>query len=275
VDQGARAAIDRVLDLLVDRPGDAVLALGAGDWPLLTQLRQRGVTVEQVDGDWPAVQLSRRYEVVLVHPRLGAPAERRDAVLHCAVRHAGPGSLLVTAFADGAWDDPGRPGTGGAVERFELTEVDRADLDGAVLLVHRRTDRFTVHDLLAAARASVDRLTPAELADRLGGPRPPTVVDTRTHTDRARFGTIPVAVHLPRTVLEWHLDPSNGYRHPQVRSLDQPLVVVCNGGYSSTLAAANLVVLGFTEVADLIGGHHAWAAAGLPVVEADHSHLGR
>lgn len=46
--------------------------------------------------------------------------------------------------------------------------------------------------------------------------------------------------HVPRTVLEWHLDPANGYRHPAVTSLDQPLVLVCNRGYSSSLAAGHL-----------------------------------
>ncbi len=84
---------------------------------------------------------------------------------------------------------------------------------------------------------------------------------------------IPGAVHVPRTVVEWHLDPANGYRHPDVESFDQPLVLVCNGGYSSSLAAASLLDLGFTDVADLVGGHRAWVAAGLPVVAPDHSHL--
>ncbi len=80
-------------------------------------------------------------------------------------------------------------------------------------------------------------------------------------------------MHVPRTVVEWHLDPANGYRHPAVDSFDQPLVLVCNGGYSSSLAAASLLDLGFTDVADLVGGHRAWVAAGLPVVAPDHSHL--
>ena len=71
----------------------------------------------------------------------------------------------------------------------------------------------------------------------------------------------------------WHLDPANGYRHPSVSSFDQPLVVVCNGGYSSALAAASLLDLGFVDVADLVGGMRAWTGAGHPVVAADHSHL--
>jgi rhodanese-related sulfurtransferase len=78
---------------------------------------------------------------------------------------------------------------------------------------------------------------------------------------------------VPRTVVEWHLDPANGYRHPAVRSFDQPIVVVCNDGYSSSLSAANLVRIGFTSVADMIGGMTAWSAAGLPTVAPIDTHV--
>ena len=64
-----------------------------------------------------------------------------------------------------------------------------------------------------------------------------------------------------------------GYLHPAMHSFEQPLVLVCNGGYSSSLAAANLVRLGFTNVADLIGGHTGWAAEGLSVERPHHSYL--
>ena len=143
----------------------------------------------------------------------------------------------------------------------------------ATLSLYRRGDRTTVHDLLFEARATIARVSPARLAERMRMADGTLVVDTRTHLDRERFGVIPGAVHVPRTVVEWHLDPANGYLHPAVRSFDQPLVLVCNAGYSSSLAAANLVRLGFSNVADLIGGHTAWAAAGLPVARPDHSHL--
>ena len=123
------------------------------------------------------------------------------------------------------------------------------------------------------ARSRLTRTTADELAVRLRTPDAPVVVDTRTATDRLRFGVIAGSIHVPRTVVEWHLDPANGYRHPAVSSFDQPLVIVCNGGYSSALAAASLLDLGFVDVADLIGGMRAWIGAGHPVVAADHSHL--
>ncbi len=81
------------------------------------------------------------------------------------------------------------------------------------------------------------------------------------------------SIHVPRTTLEWACDPTNGYRHPAIVSHDQSLVIVCNGGYSSSLAASNLALLGFNAVADLIGGHQAWVRAGYEVVRPDHSSL--
>lgn len=191
-------------------------------------------------------------------------------VLHCAVQHLLPqGHLAVRhraaapALLDGFRSDDL------AIVSTESIGAGNRD----VLSVFRRSERTTIHDLLYEARATIRRVSPTELQKRLATDRPPLVVDTRTHTDRTRFQVIPGSVHIPRTVLEWHLDPANGYLHPAMRSFDQPLVVVCNGGYSSSLAAANLVRLGFTDVADLIGGHTAWAAAGLPVEPPDHSHL--
>ena len=142
-----------------------------------------------------------------------------------------------------------------------------------VVWIDRRTIRVAALEACRQARSKICRIDARDLFERLCGDHPPTVVDTRTNTDRERFGVIRGAVHVPRTVLEWHLDPSSGYRHPAVTSTDQSLVVVCNGGYSSSLAAANLMLLGFTRVSDLVGGHQAWRAAGLPVECPDHSSL--
>ncbi len=189
------------------------------------------------------------------------PPERRRAVFHYAVQHLLPGALLMHADA---------PGLDELAQDFDLEPVDAR--------VWRRTTRTTIHDLVHEARASIRRVGPTELAERLvdagpAGARRPLVIDTRTATDRVRFGVIAGSIHAPRTVLEWHLDPANGYRHAAKPGFDDPIVVVCNGGYSSSLAAANLARLGFTDVADLVGGVHAWRAAGLPVVAPDHSHL--
>ena len=133
--------------------------------------------------------------------------------------------------------------------------------------------RTTVDELLAEARLGLRRFTPAELATAMesgaepGPDGPPLVIDIRDRDDRERTGMIAGSVSIPLLVLEWRCDPSSGHSHPAVRSLDQPVVTVCNEGYTSSFAAASLRRLGFTRAADLEGGVEGWAAAGLPMTE--------
>jgi rhodanese-related sulfurtransferase len=125
--------------------------------------------------------------------------------------------------------------------------------------------RQTIDELLRRARSRLDRLEPEEAlaAQRAGA----LLIDTRGDDDRRREGVIPGALHVPRTVLEWRVDPAAGsdYRNPHVQGLDQKLVVVCAHGYSSSLAAATLQDLGFLDATDVVGGFEAWRACGLPV----------
>jgi rhodanese-related sulfurtransferase len=218
-----------------------------------------------------ALQLDTRFDLVWLtvpQPRVGSSADPR-ALVHAAVQHMVPGGVLIIEPDPRGADDVA---FSALCAEFDLID-DSANAIDHTLLSFRRTERFTVHDLVFEARSTIRRVSTTELRCRLESTDPPVVIDTRTQTDRRRFGVIDGSIHAPRTVLEWHVDPSNGYRHPAMRSFDQPIVVICNGGYSSSLAAANLVRLGFTDVADLIGGVHAWRAAGLPVATPDHSHL--
>ena len=253
-----------VFDPLLDRLGvmssSPVLVLGDGRWTVTEQMRRRGASTETVGGDWPSIQLPRRFGLAIVEPRSDSDVV---AAVHCAVQHLEPGGCVLLA--------PGPDDSLAA--RFDLVPVAEALPDGVRIVLVRRTDRRTIHDVVFEARTRIARTTADELAARLHSSDPPIVVDTRTATDRHRFGVIAGSVHVPRTVVEWHLDPANGYRHPSVSSFDQPLVVVCNGGYSSALAAASLLDVGFVDVADLVGGMRAWIGAGHPVVAADHSHL--
>jgi rhodanese-related sulfurtransferase len=123
--------------------------------------------------------------------------------------------------------------------------------------------RRTVHDLLDAARARYGRLTPAAAFDavRAGA----ILVDTRDGDQRRRDGLIPGALVIDRTVLEWRVDPESGAPHPAIGGLDAPLILLCDQGYSSSLAVASLLDLGATAVTDVVGGFRAWRAAGLPV----------
>jgi rhodanese-related sulfurtransferase len=124
-------------------------------------------------------------------------------------------------------------------------------------------ERQTIDGLVAAARGRIDRHTP-EAAYRAMTDGA-LLVDTRCGDDRRATGMIPGSVHVPLSVLFWRLDPSSGYDDPALSNLSRPVVLVCAHGYSSSLAAATLVELGFASVGDVIGGFEAWSAAGLPV----------
>ncbi len=124
--------------------------------------------------------------------------------------------------------------------------------------------RLTINDTLDEARQGLARLTPAEAAAAQAAGA--LIIDTRTPTDREREGVIPGPIHFARTVLEWQVDPASGYGDPAITGLDQHLIIVCNEGYASSLAAATLQRLGFRRATDMIGGFRAWRAAGLPIL---------
>jgi rhodanese-related sulfurtransferase len=67
-------------------------------------------------------------------------------------------------------------------------------------------------------------------------------------------------------VLEWRLDPASDHRVPQATGYDVQPVILCSEGYTSSLAAAALLDLGLHRASDVVGGFHAWRAAGLPTV---------
>ncbi|WP_416960199.1 rhodanese-like domain-containing protein [Streptomyces sp. Agncl-13] len=91
------------------------------------------------------------------------------------------------------------------------------------------------------------------------------LVDIRYAALRDRDGLIPGALVVERNELEWRLDPRGSHRAPEATGHDLRVVVICNEGYASTLAAASLHRLGLHRATDLVGGFQAWKAAGLPV----------
>ena len=126
--------------------------------------------------------------------------------------------------------------------------------------------RTTIDELLARARAGLERLEPegALEAQRNGA----LLVDVRSDGERASHGVIPGSLHIPRTVLEWRLDPGSPHRNTDACDLQRHVVVVCADGYSSSLAAATLQELGYRRATDLVGGFNAWKSRGLPVAPA-------
>jgi rhodanese-related sulfurtransferase len=113
----------------------------------------------------------------------------------------------------------------------------------------------TIDEILAAARARFDRVEPADLAGELAAGA--VVVDIRPVEQRTRDGELDGAIVIDRNVLEWRLDPSSEHRIPEITGYDVRVVIVCNEGYQSSLAAATLHDIGLRRATDLIGGYQA------------------
>jgi rhodanese-related sulfurtransferase len=124
-------------------------------------------------------------------------------------------------------------------------------------------DALTVDQLVEHARRALRRVTPAEA--HLAATNGALIVDTRPSELRSRDGVIPGALEIERNVLEWRLDPTSAHRVAEMTSYERAVIVVCDEGYASSLAAASLQALGLRRATDLIGGFQAWKAAGLPI----------
>jgi len=120
-----------------------------------------------------------------------------------------------------------------------------------------------IEELLAGARARIVRLGPHETYRAVG--RGAVLVDIRPAAQRAEHGEIPGAIVIERNVLEWRLDPRSDARLAFTR-YDLEVIVTCQEGYTSSLAAAALQDLGLLRATDLDGGFKAWQAAGLPTI---------
>jgi rhodanese-related sulfurtransferase len=124
----------------------------------------------------------------------------------------------------------------------------------------------SVEQLLAAARTQLRRLSPREAdAETRDGA---LLVDIRSDGQRAADGVIPGARVVARNVLEWRLDPACAHRDPELGRRDARIVLLCDEGYQSSLAAATVCSFGVAAT-DVIGGFQAWRDAGLPVTAAN------
>lgn len=120
-----------------------------------------------------------------------------------------------------------------------------------------QSSESAVDRLLAECRRDLDRVSPARLAEEME--RGALVVDTRPVGQRERDGELPGAVVVDRNTLEWRLDPTSPFRLPIVDGPARRVIVVCDEGYSSSLAAHTLRLLGL-DATDLEGGFQAWRA---------------
>jgi rhodanese-related sulfurtransferase len=124
----------------------------------------------------------------------------------------------------------------------------------------------TVENLLAEARAELRRLEPAEASSALASGA--VILDIRAESQRERDGVVPDAIFVPRNVVEWRCDPRSEWRDERAADPGRQVIVMCDEGYQSSLAAATLQQLGLEQATDLIGGFQAWRAAGLPVTQS-------
>ena len=236
-------------DLIASLGPGPVLDAGCGTGRVAIELARRGIDVLGVDldpdmvavarakaprlswlvADLATMQLDRRFPIVAMAGNVllfARPADHR-LIVHTLASHLEPGGRMVAGFslepgglALAGYDELCR--SCGLVLDERWSTWDRQPFvagGGYHVSVHRRTERETVHDLLAAARQEVPRLTPEALRGELAADPEMVVLDTRTPTDRDRFGVIAGSVHAPRTVLEWAVDPASGYHHPAVTGL--------------------------------------------------------
>jgi len=117
--------------------------------------------------------------------------------------------------------------------------------------------------LVAEAEAEIDNL-PIEAARKLHGRDDVLFVDLRDVRELWREGTVPGSFHAPRGMLEFWVDPDSPY-HKDVFAAGKKLVLFCQSGWRSALAAKTVQDMGLDNVAHISGGFSAWKKAGVPV----------
>ncbi|HUG07594.1 MAG TPA: rhodanese-like domain-containing protein [Acidimicrobiia bacterium] len=112
-----------------------------------------------------------------------------------------------------------------------------------------------IDEYLEKARSRLSRVDPEDLESAIAGGA--LVVDIRPAADRAEEGELDGALVIDRVVLEWRLAPSSDARIVDVQP-GQQVILFCNDGYQSSLAAVTLLDLGVEGATDLVGGYRAW-----------------
>lgn len=126
----------------------------------------------------------------------------------------------------------------------------------------------SIDTMLSDARAHLQRLTPQDAYEELNDPdidAPTFLVDIRPAAQRASEGGIHGSLIIERNVLEWRFDPQSDSRLDISDRYDLRIIVFCQEGYTSSLAAFALHELGLLNATDIIGGYRAWKEAGLPI----------
>ena len=136
-------------------------------------------------------------------------------------------------------------------ERVALSNDPRADRHTLTTV-----EGSSIEKVLEQSRRDLDRVDPERLADEVAAGA--LVVDIRPVENRDAEGALPGAVVVDRNVLEWRLDPTSPDRIPEADDPDRRVILVCNEGYASSLAAETLQRIGLPHATDLVGGYRAW-----------------
>lgn len=125
-----------------------------------------------------------------------------------------------------------------------------------------------IDQILSDVRAKLQRVTPLQAYQEIKEPTndiPVLLIDIRYEAQREAEGIIIGSLKIERNVLEWRLDPRNDARLPIADRYDLRVIIFCQEGYTSSLAAHALHEIGLLNATDVIGGFAAWKEAGLPL----------
>jgi len=117
--------------------------------------------------------------------------------------------------------------------------------------------------LLDEANAAIEAVSPAE-ALQLAGDDDVVLVDLRDIRELQREGRVPGAIHAPRGMLEFWVDPESPY-HREIFATGKTFIFFCAAGWRSALATKTVQDMGLTPVKHIEGGFGAWRDAGLPI----------
>jgi len=122
--------------------------------------------------------------------------------------------------------------------------------------------RKTVEQMVEEAKGRIENLSIGQLQAELAG-GDVQLLDIRDVRERQALGWIPGALHVPRGMLEFWVDPTSPYYRGRVDP-EKRIVLYCAAGGRSALAADVLREMGFPNVAHLEVGFNGWSAAGMP-----------
>jgi len=128
-----------------------------------------------------------------------------------------------------------------------------------------RNKRKSINEILEHTQQNISRLTPGKAfnAQKNGA----IIVDTRDYADQYNEGIVPGSRLITRNTLEWRCDPVAELPDPLLAKLDKKLIIMCNDGYSSSLAVKSLMDIGHTDVSDIIGGYRSWKNQSFPTAD--------